>query len=91
MKSKEGAILTKAILLVIVFVAMISNIPSVGAAEENEQIGESGSRAGATVQSADGEKDVRNMGEAGGGGQSSGNMPAPESTSPPPAESPEAK
>ena len=72
--------------LVLGFAAMSSVATG---AEQSGKAGQSGS--GATGQSADGEKDVRNVGEAGGGGQSSGDMKHLDETSQQPASGPNSK
>lgn len=85
------AIRSKALGFILGLATALSYAPLVSAAEKGDHTGQSGSGSGATGQSADGEKDVRDVGEAGGGGQASGNMPPPESTGQPPAESPNSK
>ncbi len=63
-----------AISIILGFAMALSSMQMANASEDRATTEESGSATGAEGQSADGEKDIRDVGEAGGGGQSSGNM-----------------
>lgn len=58
------------------------------ASENQTRAGQNQAATGAAGQSADGEKDIRDVGEAGGGGRLSGEMKPLDAKKQPPAEEP---